>query len=1060
MTVETKIRVPATCKTAHRGFTLPNGVKVIVITNPEATKSSATVSINTGTHLDPVELPGLAHLCEHMLFLGTDTHPEEGLYNKVLAQNGGNSNAWTEDSRTMYYYKCANDAFLEVLDMFLHFFICPLFTASSLEREVQAVHSEDEKNHSSDYWCTAELMKLTVANKAHPCSRYGNGNAKTLWDDPRAAGVDVRARLLEFYQRHYVAENATVAVYTALDADAVLAVLEPVIGKMRSGERTVNAPGVAPYDFGRIGKGAWYNIKGNTAAQTLKLHFPIPYSVRHNASKPASYASHILGHECEGTVLAVLKHEGLATEMWCGAGRGIDLDWDNFSFGITLTSEGVKKVDAVVGIVFQAIEHLRREGVVAEIVEEARQTAQLGFEVAQIDDPTMHAAGLAGSANVFGLADCYSCHHLIEERDDAASLKVIECLTPGNCFFILQLQDFDAVHDRSAAAAADAAEGLTLPVAAFPASAARTTQTTLHHSAPFGSANVAASFLEAWAKPAAVHPLLQRVKHNPYIATAFDTVALGTAQYPSKKEMPHGTYYHKLDHRFAVPRAAFVVTFQSAAAYGTPRNRFFTRVAASIVRLALTETLYFGELGSVAGDVAADTHGLSFTTEGPTHKMPEFIAAVLRAILSGDAYTEDTYKIYGERVLQSLMSVRQQQPYLLAGERANVWLHAVRWEAEEVLTAAVGEEAKQRDPAAAMKAAPAFAEFKQFITAEFAATMRYEAMWCGNVADAVADDAMAEVEALLAARGVTPCTRADLPDNRTGLKIPTRAELAAAVPQRTTASAAAATLPPFGALTLDRVPNPKDNNSAVRVLFQLGVRDPATRALSDCIMALISSAFFDALRTKETLGYVVGSGASVMEDVATLVFTAQSASFGVPYLLSRVYAFIDAMPHMLAGLDDAAFAKIVAAQVAARQDVAKSVRDEATKMWARRTNPFGFDSREKEVAALQAMTRAELAAFAERAFCSGAAGARCMATCYFGDDASMAAFEADVVAGAKHGEGVAIALPVKATPTVGDEDVPLAEFKDLADGSRPTVAFALFTDRAAFRAAADKFKVE
>ena len=38
----------------------------------------------TGSFKDPVELPGLAHFCEHMLFLGTEKYPEEGKYQKVF----------------------------------------------------------------------------------------------------------------------------------------------------------------------------------------------------------------------------------------------------------------------------------------------------------------------------------------------------------------------------------------------------------------------------------------------------------------------------------------------------------------------------------------------------------------------------------------------------------------------------------------------------------------------------------------------------------------------------------------------------------------------------------------------------------------------------------------------------------------------------------------------------------------------------------------------------------------------------------------------------------------
>ena len=38
----------------------------------------------TGSYKDPVKLPGLAHFCEHMLFLGTEKYPEEEKYQKVF----------------------------------------------------------------------------------------------------------------------------------------------------------------------------------------------------------------------------------------------------------------------------------------------------------------------------------------------------------------------------------------------------------------------------------------------------------------------------------------------------------------------------------------------------------------------------------------------------------------------------------------------------------------------------------------------------------------------------------------------------------------------------------------------------------------------------------------------------------------------------------------------------------------------------------------------------------------------------------------------------------------
>lgn len=36
-----------------------------------------------GSLSDPDQLPGLAHFCEHMLFLGTSKYPDEDEYSKV-----------------------------------------------------------------------------------------------------------------------------------------------------------------------------------------------------------------------------------------------------------------------------------------------------------------------------------------------------------------------------------------------------------------------------------------------------------------------------------------------------------------------------------------------------------------------------------------------------------------------------------------------------------------------------------------------------------------------------------------------------------------------------------------------------------------------------------------------------------------------------------------------------------------------------------------------------------------------------------------------------------------
>lgn len=65
---------------------------------------------------DPDEIPGLAHFCEHMLFLGTEKHPNENDYSKYLTENGGSSNADTYPDHTNYFFDIVPEHLESALD--------------------------------------------------------------------------------------------------------------------------------------------------------------------------------------------------------------------------------------------------------------------------------------------------------------------------------------------------------------------------------------------------------------------------------------------------------------------------------------------------------------------------------------------------------------------------------------------------------------------------------------------------------------------------------------------------------------------------------------------------------------------------------------------------------------------------------------------------------------------------------------------------------------------------------------------------------------------------------
>src|SRR5690606_36124055 len=62
---------PREDKRHYLGLELENKLKVLLISDPETDISAASLTVHVGSMSDPLELQGLPHFLEHMLFMGT-----------------------------------------------------------------------------------------------------------------------------------------------------------------------------------------------------------------------------------------------------------------------------------------------------------------------------------------------------------------------------------------------------------------------------------------------------------------------------------------------------------------------------------------------------------------------------------------------------------------------------------------------------------------------------------------------------------------------------------------------------------------------------------------------------------------------------------------------------------------------------------------------------------------------------------------------------------------------------------------------------------------------------
>ena len=110
MEIYNDINVSVEDKRQYRGLLLENGLKVLLVSDPTTDKSAAALDVHIGHLSDHPDLPGLAHFCEHMLFLGSEQFPEEQEYRRFLSQHGGASNASTGSEHTNFYFDIAPES--------------------------------------------------------------------------------------------------------------------------------------------------------------------------------------------------------------------------------------------------------------------------------------------------------------------------------------------------------------------------------------------------------------------------------------------------------------------------------------------------------------------------------------------------------------------------------------------------------------------------------------------------------------------------------------------------------------------------------------------------------------------------------------------------------------------------------------------------------------------------------------------------------------------------------------------------------------------------------------
>lgn len=610
---------------SYRVVTLPNGLETLLIHDPNTDKAAASLDVHIGYFEDPEDLPGLAHFCEHLLFMGTDKYPSENEYSQYIAQHSGDSNAYTGAEHTNYQFQVSHNHFEGAIDRFAQFFIAPLFLESCQAREVRAVDSENKNNLQNDVW---RLQHLTgfLSNPAHPHHKFSTGNIDTLETIPNANNTNVRDRLIQFYETFYSANLMKLVLLGRQDLDTLqdwaTQYFLPIQNK-NVARPVYTMPRLTPAHLGEC-----VHVQPVKNIRRLILDFPIPDQAQFYNTHPASYLGNVIGHEGEGSLFKYLKDKEWANALTAGSYE-VCVGQNKFQVIIELTPAGLEHYTRVIQTVFEYIALVKSRPIQQYIFTEQQTMSEINFRFQQKTGARATTSALARRLHDPCPRERILDYIVLKQYDPELIKQHIDMLSPKTFRAVLVAKD--------------------LPVDSF--------ETELYYGTQYHVQKFDPSFLKSL-ESVALNPSLSLPKPNEFIPTDFHVdKQSGSQQCPVLlRNTSQLRVWHKKDDTFWAPKADIRLYFHAPVAYASPRNSVMAALFFSIFEDSLTTFAYDAEVAGLGYSISSSLHGFTVRAQGYNSKISLLLDHILKRLASFEL-EKPSFGVWKERLIRSFTNI-------------------------------------------------------------------------------------------------------------------------------------------------------------------------------------------------------------------------------------------------------------------------------------------------------------------------------------------------------------------------------------------------------------------
>ncbi|KAF8623490.1 hypothetical protein AX15_006273 [Amanita polypyramis BW_CC] len=925
------IKKPDNDEREYRIIQLDNGLQVTLVHDDHTDKAAASLDVAVGHLSDPTDMPGLAHFCEHLLFMGTETFPGENDYTEYLSKNNGTSNAYTSTSNTNYYFNVAPHALRGALERFSGFFHCPLFAPSCTSREINAVDSEHQKNHQSDIWRIFQLNKH-LTKEGHVWNKFGSGSRYSLLraarllkrkgllnsrptssvpsvaptplssripsptpsasssnisaegeadPDGGPVGRETRRRLVDWWEQEYCANRMRLCIIGKEPLNELAELTSRLFSPIPNRGREP-LPMIEDHPFGPNEKGTLVSVHTVMDLHVLEISFPLDYQPPHWKYKPISLISHLVGHEGPGSLISYLKKMRWATTLSSGP-QSLARGFAMFKITINMTKSGFQNYRSIIQAAFKYLSLLRSTETETYLQRELSMLSMIQFRFSEKKRPDSYATWITEQMGWPVPRDSViSAPRLMEDwgNDPLPLQKVRE-----------YLESFRIEQGRAVLMAKAEEHAELYPDATWLKEPWYGTEYRVER---FDN-----EFVKLANGPNDI-PQLFLPGPNEFMPENLDVVKKDIHE-PAKRphlirESPLSQLWHKKDDQFWVPKAHVTIDLRSPLANESARASAITRLYCDVVNDSLTEFSYNASIAGLTYRFLQHTTGLLITTHGYNDKMPVLVENILGRIKNLDVDPE-RLEVMKEQAKRTWENFFMSQSYQLSDYYGKYFLAENQWTVEEKL--------KELNTITA-------GEIQEHIQ-KLHSQAQLRILVTGNM---FKNEAIKVAE--LAESGLTP---PDLPTSglgERGLMIPKGSNY----------------------IWSSKLFNPNQVNSALTYYIHFGpVVDQHLRVTSALLVKILTEPAFNILRTQEQLGYVVLCSTWILPGSSEKGFHIVVQSGKQPgYLEQRVEAFLHKMKDAIEQMDDTAFQEYKTGLEKRWLEADKNLTEEATRFMVHISN--------------------------------------------------------------------------------------------------------------------------